>query len=541
MRSRASGLAILLFLVAITLSTLTNLQVLAQGTPLVVYGHVYMPDGSPASGASVTVSCEEDVKSTSTDSGGYYQVTLTVTKSQSIKVVAKKGNLQASKTVNAGPSTGKVQVDLTLREATTPGAEGEEAKKPEFKFLELSASKQTVVIGENLIVYGKVKNEGNAAAHEVWVRVYSDERLIASQELGTIKPGETKSFSIEIEANKLGTGEKDLDVRISCKEGASASQMLVSISVIRPSVSFLNIMIPEEVSLGESFKIRGEVRNKGVVKITDVEITVLLEGNVLKRASLGSLGPGEKKEFTLEVVVPPDISISLGSHDLVLVLTGNPATRIEFRQEIIIRASLRVAVEERLGEAERLLNDAKTLLAKAEGIVSVSEEQSLLNKAESDYDEALTLYREGRYDESGKLIQETIQTLESIIASVKSKLLDEAVSRLNSIKSEITDEDLLALISEIEKMIEEASKEKDTTKAVNMLVRTFDLMNALTKISGAGPSLGYEELVQENEKLKEEVRRANIKIIIGTGGGLVTGLIVGLVAGTQIKKGKALN
>ncbi|RLG46736.1 MAG: hypothetical protein DRN92_04700, partial [Thermoproteota archaeon] len=198
-------------------------------------------------------------------------------------------------------------------------------------------------------------------------------------------------------------------------------------------------------------------------------------------------------------------------------------------------------VEERLGEAERLLNDAKTLLAKAEGIVSVSEEQSLLNKAESDYDEALTLYREGRYDESGKLIQETIQTLESIIASVKSKLLDEAVSRLNSIKSEITDEDLLALISEIEKMIEEASKEKDTTKAVNMLVRTFDLMNALTKISGAGPSLGYEELVQENEKLKEEVRRANIKIIIGTGGGLVTGLIVGLVAGTQIKKGKALN
>ena len=88
----------------------------AQTVPFVVHGYVYMPDGSPAQGATVKVSCSESSKSTTTRSDGYYQVTLSISRSQTVTVRATKDGLKASKSFTADPSAGGKRVDLKLKE-----------------------------------------------------------------------------------------------------------------------------------------------------------------------------------------------------------------------------------------------------------------------------------------------------------------------------------------------------------------------------------------------------------------------------------------
>jgi len=173
----------------------------------------------------------------------------------------------------------------------------------------------------------------------------------------------------------------------------------------------MNVIISGEVRLGQSFEIKGEVRNRGEVKVTNVEIMVYLEGKVLKKVSLGEISPSEREEFTIEVTIPSDIA--LGPHNLILLLTGTPALRSEFRREIMVRASLKGILEEKRGRARELIDNARAVLgmlkelAVAEEIPEISE---LVGGAELDYEEALVLYEQGRYEEADEKFDEALKS-----------------------------------------------------------------------------------------------------------------------------------
>lgn len=103
----------ILILVLITLLATLTEKTLAP-VPLTVYGYVYMPDGSLAPGASVTVSAGGVKKSTTTDSNDRYSVTLFLESTPAtVKVTVKKGSYTGSATKSN--VAGAVRIDVKLK------------------------------------------------------------------------------------------------------------------------------------------------------------------------------------------------------------------------------------------------------------------------------------------------------------------------------------------------------------------------------------------------------------------------------------------
>lgn len=114
---------ILYGLISITLSLVT-----AQ-VPVNVWGYVYMPDGSPAGGVSVSISGGGDSKSATTGSDGKYgPVTLTVSSVPvNIVVSASKDGYSGSASATG---EGTVRIDLHLSVAPPPPPPPPSSRKP---------------------------------------------------------------------------------------------------------------------------------------------------------------------------------------------------------------------------------------------------------------------------------------------------------------------------------------------------------------------------------------------------------------------------
>jgi hypothetical protein len=96
----------------ILLLSISAVSASAQGIPVGVYGYVYMPDGSPAAGASVTVSGGGDTATTTADSSGQYHVVLTVSSIPvTVTVTASKGGYSGTASATG---EGTIRVDVRL-------------------------------------------------------------------------------------------------------------------------------------------------------------------------------------------------------------------------------------------------------------------------------------------------------------------------------------------------------------------------------------------------------------------------------------------
>lgn len=138
---------ILLWILAPVLTTIVKAQV-----PVAVWGYVYMPDGSPAAGASVSISGGGASASTSTGSDGKYgPVTLTVSSVPvTITVRASKGSYSgsASKT-----GEGTMRIDVHLSAAPPPPPPPPPEKKPTS--LTIESSKKEYV-NESVTLTGSI-------------------------------------------------------------------------------------------------------------------------------------------------------------------------------------------------------------------------------------------------------------------------------------------------------------------------------------------------------------------------------------------------
>jgi hypothetical protein len=120
----------------ILLLSISVVSASAQGIPVGVYGYVYMPDGSPAAGASVTVSGGGDTAITTTDSSGQYHVVLTVSSIPvTVTVTASKGGYSGTASATG---EGTIRVDVRLS-APSPAVVVVPAAAAPFNFtLEIS-------------------------------------------------------------------------------------------------------------------------------------------------------------------------------------------------------------------------------------------------------------------------------------------------------------------------------------------------------------------------------------------------------------------
>ncbi|RLG40087.1 MAG: hypothetical protein DRO05_07260 [Thermoproteota archaeon] len=97
----------------------------------------------------------------------------------------------------------------------------------------------------------------------------------------------------------------------------------------------------------------------------------------------------------------------------------------------------------------------------------------------------------------------------SAIDLARAAAFERAYSKLNSLGVNITDPDILSLLSEVKRIIEEASEEADPLKAIEGVSRAMNIMRAIDKMSKAIKE--HEKVVQESERLREEYRRPGRK------------------------------
>ena len=172
-----------IFLIVLLVLSLL-IQVEAQ-VPVTVYGYVFMPDGSPAVGASVTVRAGSSSKSTTTDSNGFYKVDLTVSSVPvTITVTAKKDRYQGSKTVSG--VEGAVQIDVTLQ------------KVKESTSISISVSRSELSLGDTVTISGRLRP---AMVATVYVCIIPPSGIEDEHEVTTSSDGR---FSISITVNELG-------------------------------------------------------------------------------------------------------------------------------------------------------------------------------------------------------------------------------------------------------------------------------------------------------------------------------------------------
>lgn len=186
MRRRASLLLALL----VSSMLMSGAQLVAAQVPITVWGYVYMPDGSPAAGASVTVEAGSVTKSTTTDSSGKYKVTLTVSSVPvTVTVTARKGSYKgsASKT-----GEGVIRIDVKLRKPSPPPP----SKKSTS--IALDVERAVYLVDDTVVVRGQIKPPMSAIVTMVMIRPNGTK--ISS----TVKTWENGSFIYSFIADEPG-------------------------------------------------------------------------------------------------------------------------------------------------------------------------------------------------------------------------------------------------------------------------------------------------------------------------------------------------
>ncbi len=365
----------------------------AQGVPVVIYGYVHMPDGSPAAGASVLATCDSDSGSATTNPQGYYQITLSIEGSQTVRVTARKGDLSAVRYIKVGEGTGKVQVNLTLRSQSGGGGGGGWAgggRVSHVKILEATVGE--TALGEPVEVRLRVLNEGDRPAENVQVLIYlEDWTLLDTVELAiTIPAGSERTLGVRFDSSPLGEGTRHLILVLVTSQGSAKAE--VDVSVVSRAMLDLYVVAPQEASPGQEVWVNGTVRNAGGVPARGVTVRVMLGGRAAGSAYLGDIPPGLGRQFSLRIRVPEDVA---GALQLEVLVTGRRG--LEVREVRTLTAASAAAESgganacaaidlsrgwEALTLAKSSVELASNLTGAGEGLDDLSRLESLLGRAD---------------------------------------------------------------------------------------------------------------------------------------------------------------
>ncbi len=189
-----------------------------------------------------------------------------------------------------------------------------------------------------------VRNQGSAPAYRVWGRTESDNPLLKNLDLafGRVQPGETRTWSAELEVPKSVLGRWDT-VRLVLKQGDNADAgageaEAQTVGVPRPDLAYSyelrdeNLAVPARsgdgtLEDGERGRLLVRVRNRGPVASKAVEVNI--RGNEKEqlyletaRHKIEELGPGKEAEapMAFRLVKADDegkvsIAVSLSDRD----------------------------------------------------------------------------------------------------------------------------------------------------------------------------------------------------------------------------------
>ncbi|HDH07248.1 MAG TPA: hypothetical protein ENF87_02645 [Thermoproteales archaeon] len=373
-----------IFLIVLLVLSLL-IQVEAQ-VPVTVYGYVFMPDGSPAVGASVTVRAGSSSKSTTTDSNGFYKVDLTVSSVPvTITVTAKKDRYQGSKTVSG--VEGAVRIDVTLQ------------KVKESTSISISVSRSELSLGDTVTISGRLRP---AMVATVYVYVIPPSGTTKEYEVTTSSDGR---FSISITVNELGQWKAYAEFRGNDNYKPSTSPTVtfyvkksisleVNVQIVNGTVvlqcnSTEDVTAPLDVYIsvdnGSSWiKVSSKQMSHGSVEIP-LQLTVY--GRVLVKVYFHGTAKYSAVQQIKEMCIPSPIEVSLQMKVQNLTQTLNQwiskaqaleeslnETLVKYNETA--KALKQVSMEKQQLEAQvsQLQNEKESLQQKVEQLTSKVEE-----------------------------------------------------------------------------------------------------------------------------------------------------------------------
>jgi archaellum component FlaF (FlaF/FlaG flagellin family) len=385
------GLIVLFFALSILLR-LAPAQV-----PITVWGYVYMPDGSPASGASVTVSGGGASASTTTDSSGKYQVDLTVPSVPvTVTVTASKGSYRGS--VTKSGVEGVVRIDVTLQPPPPPPPPPRKSTS-----LLLSTDKSEYVLGENVTLKGRLTPGMSVQITMTIVSPNSSTFRVNLQSNGsgifsyTFKPDRIGTWSAyaeypgssEYEASRSDTVSFRVKQQASLSMLARVSQPgTVAISgSLKPAAAGAAIMLYISLDGGKTWMFLGNTTTNETGQFT-TSLELRVSGLVLFKAVF----PGSDLLTKAETVQPP-------------------AIKLESSEEISLRQSLMACESNRSSLMDSLKRLNATNAALRDNIKFLEEKVKDLESRRKELEDALD-----NLSSENKGLQGTLRNYVTIIA-----------------------------------------------------------------------------------------------------------------------------
>ncbi|MEM2288767.1 MAG: hypothetical protein QW503_06740 [Sulfolobales archaeon] len=239
---------ILLWMLAPALTNIVKAQV-----PVAVWGYVYMPDGSPAAGASVSISGGGASASTSTGNDGKYgPVTLTVSSTPvTITVKASKGSYSGSAS-KTGEGTMRIDVHLKAAPPPTPTPSPPPPEKRSTS-LRIEASKEEYV-NEPVVLTGSISP---AMSVEITIVVTKPDDSTLQARVNTDSQGR---FRYEFTTDVLGLYRAYAQFAGNNEYKSSTSNTVEFYVKTRPTVDLYALASgPRQVRLGGSVRPAPEI------------------------------------------------------------------------------------------------------------------------------------------------------------------------------------------------------------------------------------------------------------------------------------------
>ncbi|MBO3800692.1 MAG: hypothetical protein FGF52_06565 [Candidatus Brockarchaeota archaeon] len=237
---------ILLWALAPVFTSIVRAQV-----PVAVWGYVYMPDGSPAAGASVSISGGGASKSTSTGSDGKYgPVTLTVSSVPvTITVKASKGSYSGSAS-KTGEGTMRIDVHLSAPPPPTPTPSPTPTPPPEKKSTSLRiTTSKTEYMNETAKISGSISPKMSV---EITLVLVKPDGSTSQVKLNTDSEGK---FSYEFTPDVLGKYKAYAQFKETSEYKGSTSNTVEFYVKMRPIIDLYAL-----ASGLRQVKVRGSVR-----------------------------------------------------------------------------------------------------------------------------------------------------------------------------------------------------------------------------------------------------------------------------------------
>lgn len=224
----------------------------------------------------------------------------------------------------------------------------------------VTPSSPTVTAGDTVTLTASVRNTGTTAARRVLVRLHTDDYMFDDTELpvGTIAPGETKTFATRIKVPKDALSRFDrftLEVREAQNAKATTNLPELTITELpRPVFAYSYQLVDEGngdglVQQGEKFQLRVAIKNTG--SGASEEASAVLrngsgDGVILdkSRFELGAIAPGQSREITFPLAVTSDLRkdelvLELVAYDATLDASASDKLRFPIRPALVGKAA----------------------------------------------------------------------------------------------------------------------------------------------------------------------------------------------------------